>query len=238
MAVTLHVALDPRDPAPADVAIVVDCIRATTTISHALATGYASVTCVGEVADAHAERAEGVLLGGERHGVLIEGFDLGNSPAEYAEQKGDRLVLTTTNGTRAILQSVDEATTVLVGALVNAQALVDAALAAAPADGTIVVRCAGVRGEVALDDAYVAGVLIQRLAQALTGSFATDGARTALAIARAYPDALAALNDSQSARDLDGTGHEADIARCAQVDLLASAPRVTEAQPGRVVVAL
>lgn len=238
MAVTLHVALAPRDPAPADVAIVVDCIRATTTISHALATGYASVTCVGEVADAHAERAQGVLLGGERHGVLIEGFDLGNSPAEYAEQKGDRLVLTTTNGTRAILQSVDEATTVLVGALVNAQALVDAALVAAPADGTIVVRCAGVRGEVALDDVYAAGVLMQRLAESLTGSFATDGARTALATARAYPDALAALNDSQSARDLDGTGHEADIARCAQVDSLASAPRVTEAQPGRVVVAL
>ncbi len=238
MAVKLHVALGPRDPAPADVAIVVDCIRATTTISHALDNGYASVTCVGEVADAHAERADGVLLGGERHGVLIEGFDLGNSPAEYAERKGDRLVLTTTNGTRAILQSVDEATTVLVGALVNAQALVDVALSAVPADGMIVVRCAGVRGEVALDDAYVAGVLLQRLAESLTGSIATDGARTALAIARAYPDALTALNDSQSARDLDGTGHEADIARCAQVDSLASAPRVTEAQPGRVVVAL
>lgn len=238
MAVTLHVALDPRDPAPADVAIVVDCIRATTTISHALAAGYASVTCVGEVADAHAERTKGVLLGGERHGVLIEGFDLGNSPAEYAERRGDRLVLTTTNGTRAILQSVDEATIVLVGALVNAQALVDAALAAAPSAGTIVVRCAGVRGEVALDDVYVAGVLMQRLAQSLPGSFATDGARTAIALARAYPDALTALNDSQSARDLDGTGHEADIARCAQVDLLASAPRVINAQPGRVVVAL
>ena len=130
MAVTLHVALDPRDPAPADVAIVVDCIRATTTISHALDTGYASVTCVGEIDDAHAERAEGVLLGGERHGVMIEGFDLGNSPAEYAVQRGERIVLTTTNGTRAILQAVAESTTVLVGALVNAQALVDAALAA------------------------------------------------------------------------------------------------------------
>lgn len=238
MAITLHVALDPRDPAPADVAIVVDCIRATTTISHALETGYASVTCVGEVDDARAERADGVLLGGERHGVLIEGFDLGNSPAEYAERKGDRLVLTTTNGTRAILQSVEEASTVLVGALVNAQALVDAAIVAAPSDGTIVVRCAGVRGEVALDDVYVAGVLMQRLVQALPDAFATDGARTALAIARAYPDALAALNDSQSARDLDGTGHEADIARCGQVDILATAPRVIGAQPGRVVVAL
>lgn len=238
MAGTLHVALEPREDAPADVAIVIDCIRATTTISHALDAGYGSVICVGEVDDAHAERAEGVVLGGERHGVLIEGFDLGNSPAEYAEPRGDRLVLTTTNGTRAILQSVAEAGTVLVGALVNAQALVDAALAAAPADGTIAIRCAGVRGEVALDDAYVAGVLVQRLQAARPDVVATDGARTALAIARAYPDALAALADSQSARDLDGTGHEADVARCAQVDILGSAPRVVEAAPGRVVVGL
>jgi len=238
MAHTLHVALAPRDPAPADVAIVIDCIRATTTISHALATGYASVTCVGEVEDAYAERAEGVLLGGERHGVLIEGFDLGNSPAEYAERKGDRLVLTTTNGTRAILQSVAESSTVLVGALVNAQALVDAALAAVPADGTIAVRCAGVRGELALDDAYVAGVLMQRILHVLPDAFATDGARTAIAIANAYPLALAALEDSQSARDLDGTGHEPDVMRCAQVDTLTSAPRVTDAAPGRVVVTL
>ncbi len=238
MAVTLHVALSPRDPGPADVAIVVDCIRATTTLSHALATGYGSVVCVGEVEQAHAERTDGVVLGGERHGVLIEGFDLGNSPAEYADQRGDRLVLTTTNGTKAILQSVNEAAVVLVGALVNAEALVVAACTAVPSDGTIVVRCAGVRGELALDDAYVAGVLMQRLAGALPDAFVSDGARMARAIARAYPTALAALEDSQSARDLDGTGHEADVARCAAVDILAVAPRVTASTPGRVVVAL
>ncbi len=233
----LHVALAPRDPAPCDVAIVVDCIRATTTLSHALDAGYREVVCVGEIDDALAERAEGVVLGGERHGVLIEGFDLGNSPAEYAEPRGERLVLTTTNGTRAILQSVAEARTVLVGALVNAQALVDAALAAAPEDGTIAVRCAGVRGEVALDDAYVAGVLVERLRAALPDAFATDGARTALALARAYPDALMALRDSQSARDLDGTGLEPDVARCARLDAIPLAPRVTASAPGRVVVA-
>ena len=62
MAHTLHVALDPRDPAPADVAIVVDCIRATTTISHALDTGYASVTCVGEIEDAHASALRACYL--------------------------------------------------------------------------------------------------------------------------------------------------------------------------------
>ncbi len=237
MAATLHAALGPVDAAPADVAIVVDCIRATTTLSHALAAGYREVVCVGEIEDAHAERADGVVLGGERHGVLIEGFDLGNSPAEYATPRGEVLVLTTTNGTRAILQSAAEARTVLVGALVNAQALVDRALAALPVDGTLAVRCAGVRGDVALDDVYVAGVLLARAAERLgDDAFATDAARVAMATARAYPDAQAALDDSQSRRDLDGTGHEADVARCAALDILSVAPCVASAGPGRVVV--
>jgi len=238
MPLTLHVALSPRDTAPADVAIVIDCIRATTTLTHALHAGYRDVVCVGEIDDAHAERADGVVLGGERHGVLIEGFDLGNSPAEYAEARAERLVLTTTNGTRAILQAVEEAETVLVGALVNAAALVEAALAAVPADGALAVRCAGVRGEIALDDAYVAGVLIERLCATRPDAFATDAARVARALTRAYTTPRAALEDSQSARDLHGTGLEPDIARCAQLDTLAVAPRVVEARPGRVVVAL
>ena len=70
-------------------------------------------------------------------------------------------------------------------------------------------RCAGVRGEVALDDAYVAGRLVDRIAELTGGADLTDGARTARAIARAYADPLAALRDSQSARDLDGTGPRA-----------------------------
>ena len=125
----------------------------------------------------------------------------------------------------------------LVGALVNAQALVDRALAALPVDGTLAVRCAGVRGDVALDDVYVAGVLLARAAERLgDDAFATDAARVAMATARAYPDAQAALDDSQSRRDLDGTGHEADVARCAALDILSVAPSVASAGPGRVVV--
>lgn len=233
----IHVALTPRDPAPADVAIVVDCIRATTTIAHALAAGYDRVVCVGEVDDARAEAAaigKGAILGGERHGVLIEGFDLGNSPAEYATPRGEVLVITTTNGTRAILQSAAEADVVLVGSLPCLDAVVAAALARAPR--TVSIRCAGVRGELALDDAYVAGRLVDGLAAAHPDAFLTDGARTARALVRAYPDALAALADSQSARDLDGTGHEPDVARCAAVATLAVAPRVVEAGAGRAVV--
>ena len=88
----------------------------------------------------------------------------------------------------------------------------------------------------ALDDAYVAGRLVDRIAE-LTGSAdLTDGARTARAIARAYADPLTALRDSQSARDLDGTGHEPDVARCAAESVLDVVPRLVALAPGRVVI--
>jgi 2-phosphosulfolactate phosphatase len=233
--VQLHVALTPRDAAPGHVQIVVDCIRATSTIAQALAAGYERVVCVGGIEEALRERAPGVILGGERGGVRIDGFDLGNSPAEYVEPRGTALVLTTTNGTRAVLQAADEAEIVLVGALTCLEAV--AAAAARLADGgAVAVRCAGVRGEVALDDAYVAGRLVERIAALAPAADLTDGARTALAIARAYADPLQALRDSQSARDLDGTGLEPDVARCARESVLEVVPRLASLAPGRVVI--
>lgn len=232
----VDVAFDPRQAAPGDVAVVIDCIRATSTIAQALAAGYEQVICVGEIPDAEAERGPGVVLGGERHGVLIDGFDLGNSPAEYAEPRGHTLVLTTTNGTRAILQSVGEADAVLVAALTCVGAVAERLAATVSDSGRIGIRCAGVRGDIALDDAYVAGVLVERLLVLRPDLDLQDGARLALALARAYPDPVAALRDSQSARDLDGTGLEPDIERCARVDALAVVPRVREATAGRAVI--
>ncbi len=231
----IHVALTPADAAPCRVQVVVDCIRATSTIAQALAAGYHEVVCVAEIADARALSGPGTVLGGERIGVRIEGFDLGNSPAEYTEPRGRRLVLTTTNGTRAILRAVGEAEVVLVGSLTCLDAVARAAVAAA-AGGDVAVRCAGVRGEVALDDAYVAGRIVERIAAVIAGAHLTDGARAACAIAQAYPDALAALRASQSARDLDGTGHEADVERCAAESVLEVAPRVAAYEPGRATV--
>ena len=232
----IDVAFEPRQPAPGDLAVVIDCIRATSTIAQALAGGYQRVVCVGEIPDAEAERADGVILGGERHGVKIEGFDLGNSPSEYVDALGHTLVLTTTNGTRAILQSVEEADRVLVAALTCVGAVANDVAALVPADGRIGIRCAGVRGDIALDDAYVAGVIVQRLEELIGDLVLLDGARLARALALAYPDADAALADSQSARDLHGTGLEADVGRCARVDVLTVVPRVVDAAPGRVVV--
>ena len=124
-----------------------------------------------------------MVLGGEREGVLIDGFDLGNSPAEYEVPQGSTLVLTTTNGTRAILHAADEAEIVLVGALTCLEA-VARAVARLVGDGDVAIRCAGVRGEIALDDVYVAGRLVERIDELAGPAFLTDGARSARAISR------------------------------------------------------
>ena len=101
----VDVVLTPDEAGAAPTGIVIDVIRATSTICQALASGYERVFCAAEVEEARSLRkalGEGVL-GGERHAVRIPGFDLGNSPREYVEPIGETLILSTTNGTRAIV---------------------------------------------------------------------------------------------------------------------------------------
>jgi len=132
------------------VAIVVDVIRATTTILHALAGGFAEVWCVRTVEEARAageELGSSGILAGEREGVAPPGFALGNSPLAFADPPaaGQTLILTTTNGTAAIIHAVDSAGEVLVGALVNLRACATTASELALArGGNVVVCCAGV----------------------------------------------------------------------------------------------
>ena len=101
----VHVAFTPDEAAEAPTGVVIDVIRATSTICQALAAGYERVWCAADVEDARALRADGVTLGGERHGVRIDGFDLWNSPHEYLEPRSKTLAMSTTNGTRAILET-------------------------------------------------------------------------------------------------------------------------------------
>src|SRR5918992_2827022 len=101
----VHVAFTPDEVLEAPVAVVVDVMRATSTIAQALASGYKRVYCCREIEDAVALReklGEG-LLGGERKAVRIEGFDIGASPREVLEPRGDVLIYSTTNGTSAVV---------------------------------------------------------------------------------------------------------------------------------------
>ena len=216
----VHVAFTPGEKTPATVGIVVDVLRATSTICQALASGYGRVLCCAEVEEARALAAgEGpAKLAGERRLESIEGFDYGNSPRELeGEPAAETLVLTTTNGTRLLVAAAERFERVYVGSLLN----LDAVAAAARESGEdVAVLCAGVLGELALDDAYCAG----RIAQTLGGE-PEDSARAAILLAQSFPSALEGLGSSRSAANLRRHGLEADVERCARENDLAVVPR-------------
>jgi 2-phosphosulfolactate phosphatase len=216
----VHVAFTPAEEVFAPVGIVIDVLRATSTIAQSLAAGYRRVLCCQEVEDARAvAAAEGdAALAGERKTVRIPGFDFGNSPSEFVEPAAGTLVLTTTNGTRLLLAAAARCDVVLVGSLLNLGAVVGAAQARGAED--VAVLCAGVKGELALDDAYCAG----RIAEALGGEPA-DSAAAAIRLAHSFVSAEQGLGASQSARNLRASGLDADIAYCARVSVLDVVPR-------------
>ena len=216
----VHVAFTPDEAAEAPTGVVIDVIRATSTICQALDAGYERVWCAAEVEDARALREADVTLGGERLGVRIDGFDLGNSPSEYLEPRTSTLALSTTNGTRAIVTAAERCDRVYIASLLNLAAVTDVARS----DGDdVAVFCAGVKGAFALDDAYVAG----RVAESL-GFERSDAAEAALRLARSYSGAEPAFRASRSGRDLieHGPELEADIARCARESVLDVVPRL------------
>ena len=183
---SIHVAFTPAETGPAPIGVVVDVLRATSTIAQALASGYRRVLCCAEIEDALALRAQipDSVVGGERKAVQVEGFDVGASPREFLEPRAETLILSTTNGTRAILETAERCEEVVLGSLLNLDAV---ARAAASRDAVVV--CAGFQGAFALDDAYCAGRIVQ-----LVQSERTDAAIGSELIARAFPNALDALN--------------------------------------------
>ena len=189
-------------------------IRATSTIAQALAAGYERVLCCAEIEEARALRAELPTRSSAASGrrSRIEGFDVGASPREFLEARAETLILTTTNGTRAILETAQHCDDVVLGSLLN----LDAVAAAVGGRDTVVV-CAGFQGAFALDDAYCAGRIV-----AARGGLRTDAAIAAELIARAFPTALEAFN----ARTYGPPGLEEDIAFCARENVLDVVPRL------------
>jgi 2-phosphosulfolactate phosphatase len=214
--VRVDVAFTPAEEMSAPLGIVIDVLRATSTIAQALAAGYRRVYCCAEIEDARAlrdELGEG-LLGGERSAVKIEGFDVGASPREFlGAPQAETVILSTTNGTRAILAAAGQCDDVLLGSLLNLDAV---AAAARERREDVAILCAGFQGTFALDDAYCAGRIVQLLAHERR-----DAAKAAEIVAASFPDAHTAL----LARTYGPPGLEEDIAFCAQENVLDVVPR-------------
>jgi 2-phosphosulfolactate phosphatase len=228
--------------------VVVDVLRAATTICHALAAGATEVIPFVEVEEAlaaAASLAENVVLGGEREGLPIDGFDRGNSPGEYNSESvgGKTLVFTTSNGTRA-LHHARLAERVLLGAFVNATAVVGQLLG----KEQIHILCSGTNGQYSEDDVLLAGLLVERL-ERMGGLNYSQNAQAATA--REYwlnsftqPKALGAdplepqllipkLRQSAGGRNLVAVGLEHDLTDAAQIDRFQCVP-VYDPASGRI----
>lgn len=214
----VHVAFTPDEEGTAPVGIVVDVLRASSTIVQALDSGYRRVLCCAEVDEAFAlrdELGEGALAG-ERLAASIPGFDFGNSPREMVEPIAETLILTTTNGTRAVVAAASRCETVFVGSLLNLDAVVAAANARAR---DVIVLCAGVDGKRSEDDVYCAGRIVELLT-AERGENADEG----VAVARSFGSPREALSSSGNLRQ---AGLEEDIAWCARVNVCTVVPGVS-----------
>ncbi len=231
----VHVALTPAEFGSASLAgraaLVVDVFRATTSVVAACAAGCRAVIPVPD-ADRATAVARGLppgqaLLAGERGGEPIDGFDLGNSPLEFVPSRvRDRtIVLTTTNGTRAMLAAAAAAVGA-VAALTNIEA---AAQWAAEQGRDVTILCAGETGELSLEDTVCAGLLVDLLVAGRAATQVSDGAMAARRVGQHYGADLSRLReDSTWARTLDRAGRAADLAACIAVASVDSVPLLAE----------
>jgi len=232
--VRVDVDFTPDEAGAAPTGLVIDVIRATSTICQALASGYQRVFCAAEVDEARALRealGDGVL-GGERNAVRIPGFDFGNSPREYDDPIAETLILSTTNGTRAVVAAAQRCERVFVASLLNLSAVVEAAR---EAGDDVVVVCAGVKGTLALDDAFVAGRIVE-----LLGWERTDAAEAAARLVSTWSGAEVAFRASKSGRNLmeNAPELEPDIPFCARESVLDVVPRLVEMRDGAAEISL
>lgn len=205
--------------------VAIDVLRATTTIIEALSNGCTDVIPVLTVDEAFslAKRLpeEETLIGGERGGLKVDGFDLGNSPREYSRDvvSGKRVILTTTNGTKA-LQSVAGCEHVFVAGFTNVHAVVQRCIVL---KADVVMVPAGGKGKFSLEDVVCGGMMMQLLER--EGVALTDAARAACILYRAFAhDLLEMARNSEHGRELIRVGLEEDLALCVQTNISSSVP--------------
>jgi len=211
-------------------AVVIDVIRATSVIVEALANGaramFPTVSTEEAVKLASSLGREDTLLCGERKGLKVEGFDLGNSPAEFTADvvEGKQLVMTTTNGTRAFVAS-EGADRVFAASFMNLSAVTEAL------EGTsrLVIVCSGRENRFALDDALCAGLLVRNaIGDNLEGCQLNDGARVAADLAEKYTVDAGFLRSTAAGNALLGVGLESDLELCASLDRHALVPEMRD----------
>ncbi len=209
-------------------AAVIDVIRATSTIVEALANGvkaiYPTLSTEEAINLANSLGREDTLLCGERKGLKVEGFDLGNSPGEFTPERvgGKRLVMSTTNGTRAFLAAAG-AERVVAASFLNLGAVVRS-LASAEA---VTMVCAGREDRFSLDDVLCAGAILAGLEEEIEHTLELDDAsRAAIALANRFDVSLETLKLTAAGQALVDVGLGEDLPLCAEQDRHAIVPEM------------
>lgn len=204
-------------------AVVIDVLRMTSVAVTAIAHGCVGLMAVAEVDEARALAGQyDALLGGERMALPVEGFDFSNSPFEYTQERvsGRRLVMTTSNGTQAILKA-RPAERVLLGAFINVSYVAQRLTG----EKRVVIICAGTLGAFTLEDALAAGCIVDKLLRGVAAVKLDDMALAAHRLYRGARDDLhAALAQTTHYGRLQGLGLAGDLKYCLREDTVAVAP--------------
>ncbi len=209
--------------------IIIDVLRATTTICTALSNGAREVIPTADIENATKISSnlssDSRLLGGERQGKKIDGFDLGNSPAEYTPEKvkNRSIIFTTTNGAGAI-HKCRYASTALVASFVNVSAIVETVV---EIGGTWTILCSGRQGAFSVEDATCAGMIISKVKE-VTDVDTEDAGLTTLILYKNYKKSLLGMmKKSQHGQYLMSIGFEEDLKFCSIVDGVPVVPVVS-----------
>ena len=199
-----------------DTSIMVDALRASTTITLALNNFEKVIPCLTPEEAFELKEKYGGVIAGERGGAKLEGFDIGNSPTEAEAYESDEktLILTTSNGTR-ILEAMDSK--VLVGSLVNAKAVGEKSTEIA--EDHIDVVMAGVRGEFAVEDFLASGEILYWICQNLEEYELSEMAKAAIIASRNYNSLKTGFYNSRSGKRLANLGYKKDINLCCQKNI-------------------
>ncbi len=206
------------------IVVVIDMLRATSVITTALNNGASRVIPFLTVEEAFSKAKElkdNYLLGGERKAILIDGFNLSNSPLEYSKDvvNGKDIILSTTNGTRAINNCL-KAKRIFIGAMINAKAITDKL---AEINEDVVFVNAGTVGQFSMDDFICAGFMISKLND-LNNHELSDIATTARYIYENNPNVIEYIKLARHYSVLKNLGLEADLEYCCKKDIIDSVP--------------
>ncbi|HET6527115.1 MAG TPA: 2-phosphosulfolactate phosphatase, partial [Balneolaceae bacterium] len=213
------------------VVVMIDVLRASSTIAAALQNGAKGVIPAGDMETA-AKIAQNLdfnkfLLSGEKNGIKIESFHLGNSPLEHSPEtvKGKTIILNTTNGTKAIKRAA-KAKKILVGSFLNLAAVVDYL---EQIDDEAVLVCAGWRGHLSFEDLLCAGNIIYEITSGRLPEKARDGTKTAFGLFEKFGDDIEkAVKSSDYAERLREIVSEDDLSFCCQVSKTRVLPAMNE----------